>query len=132
MIAIAEGRPRDAIREFWRSDSLPDGPASSCDICTLANVARAYDKAGMSDSAIAVMERFSASAYPDRLFLDAVYRPAFTRRLGELYEAKGDRQNAVRNYQMFVELWKNADAELQPQVADVRRRLARLTVSERN
>jgi len=49
-----------------------------------------------------------------------------------LYEAKGDRQNAVRNYQMFVELWKNADAELQPQVADVRRRLARLTVSERN
>ena len=132
MIAIAEGRPRDAIREFWRSDSLPDGPASSCDICTLANVARAYDKAGMSDSAIAVMERFSASPYPDRLFLDAVYRPAFTRRLGELYEAKGDRQNAVRNYQMFVELWKNADAELQPQVADVRRRLARLTVSERN
>jgi hypothetical protein len=27
---------------------------------------------------------------------------------------------------MFVDLWKNADPELQPQVAEVRKRLARL------
>jgi hypothetical protein len=27
---------------------------------------------------------------------------------------------------MFVDLWKNADADVQPEVADVRQRLARL------
>jgi len=30
-----------------------------------------------------------------------------------------------------VNLWKNADAELQPRVAEVRRRLARLSDTER-
>ena len=46
--------------------------------------------------------------------------------LGELYEARGDRENAVAHYNEFVEMWKDADPELQPQVADVRERIARL------
>ena len=35
-------------------------------------------------------------------------------------------QRAATNYMAFLALWKNADAELQPQVQDVQRRLARL------
>ncbi|HXY69493.1 MAG TPA: hypothetical protein VEH62_08590, partial [Gemmatimonadales bacterium] len=48
------------------------------------------------------------------------------RRLGELYEAKGDRARALDYYGRFVDLWKNADPELQPAVREVRQRLSRL------
>jgi hypothetical protein len=48
------------------------------------------------------------------------------KRLGELYEAKGDRKHAAEYYGHFVELWKDADPELQPGIKEVRARLARL------
>ena len=48
------------------------------------------------------------------------------RRLGELHEAQGRRDRAIHYYARFVELWNTADPELQPQVADVRRRISRL------
>jgi hypothetical protein len=51
------------------------------------------------------------------------------KRLGELHEARGAREKAVEYYNSFVELWANADEELQGQVSDVRNRIARL-VSE--
>jgi DNA-binding SARP family transcriptional activator len=50
----------------------------------------------------------------------------YLRRLGELYEQKGNRVKAIEYYNRFVELWKNADPELQPQVADIRARVVRL------
>ena len=43
-----------------------------------------------------------------------------------MYEAKGDVQREATNYRAFLALWKNADPELQPQVQEVQRRLARL------
>ena len=52
--------------------------------------------------------------------------PRAYRRLGELYEAKGDTKRAIQRYSDFVELWKNADPALQPLVKDVRERMARL------
>ncbi len=48
------------------------------------------------------------------------------KRVGELYEERNDRDKAVVYYNRFVELWQNADEELQPQVRDVRARIARL------
>ena len=56
--------------------------------------------------------------------------PFALRRLGELYEARGDRDQAVEYYQRFIDLWRDADAELQPQVDDARQRLVAL-VGER-
>ena len=50
--------------------------------------------------------------------------------LGELYEAKGDITNAIKHYQAFVTLWKDADPELQPQVTDIKARIARLRAAE--
>jgi len=49
------------------------------------------------------------------------------RRLGELYEARGDRERAREYYGRFVDLWKGADPELQPQVRDIKRRIGELT-----
>ncbi|HEX9581573.1 MAG TPA: tetratricopeptide repeat protein, partial [Gemmatimonadales bacterium] len=53
-----------------------------------------------------------------------------SRRLAELYDQLGRREKAIEYYDKFVELWKDADPELQPVVRDVRGRLARL-VGER-
>ena len=129
-IAIAERRPRDAIVEIRQADSLPDGPSNDCARCTYAALGRAFDLAGMSDSARFWFERYLETPFwrrteprGDPQYLAGVYK-----RLGELYEAQGDKQKAASYYTKFVELWKNADPELQPKVAEVRRALARLDV----
>jgi len=125
-IAIAEKKPLDAVREYWQADSLPDGPSSDCSICLLPSIGRAYDLASMPDSAISIWERYIATPYTSRIGQDASYLAGVRKRLGELYEAKGDNQRAATHYLAFIELWKNADPVLQPQVAEVRKRLAHL------
>ena len=53
--------------------------------------------------------------------------PRAIRRVGELYEQKGDRAKAAEWYQKFVDLWRDADPELQPSVAEVKQRLAQMS-----
>ena len=88
------------------------------------------DRANAADSAIVYFERFFSTPQLNRLALDAQYGAGLHKRLGELYEAKRDRVNAASHYQKFVDLWKNADPDLQPKVAEVRKRLARLSDTE--
>ena len=125
-IALAEKRPLDAVREFWKSDSLPDGPDGDCYFCKDVLVARAFDAANAPDSAIAHFERFIVAKYPGRLGVDNEFLAPTHQRLGELYESKGDNQRAASHYLTFIDLWRNADPVLQPRVDDARRRLARL------
>ena len=130
-IALAEGRPRDALREFRRADRLPDGPVHLNALGFHADVGRAFDKAGMVDSAIATFEQYLGTPQLNRLSHDAVYLAHILQRLGALYEARGDLAKAVGSYERFVELWRNADPELQPRVVAARRRLESLRSSER-
>jgi hypothetical protein len=44
-------------------------------------------------------------------------------RLGELYEAGGDARKAADVRGRLLALWRRADAELQPVLADVRTRV---------
>jgi tetratricopeptide (TPR) repeat protein len=125
-ILLAEKKPLEAVKEIWRSDSLPDGPSSSCSFCIHADLGRAFDQANMPDSAIAHWEIFVNAKYLGRESLDGSYLAGIRKRLGELYEAKGDTQRAASNYTAFVTLWKNADPELQPKVQEVQRKLAHL------
>jgi tetratricopeptide (TPR) repeat protein len=127
---LAENKPREALKSFWASDSLADGPADDCAACTAFVVGLAYDRANQPDSAIAEYQRFlttpggpTGQRNGDNLAL--AYKS-----LGRLYEDKGDRGNAATYYSKFVDLWKNADADLQPQVADVKKRLAHLKDTE--
>jgi len=126
-IALAEHRPRDALREFVRGDTAADGQPTPCAICFPLAAARAYDAAGNSDSAIAMYERYEAVPARDpNITGDPWFRPLAYKRLGELYENKGDTTRAATNYRQFVSLWKDADPDLQPVVSDARRRLAKL------
>ena len=120
-IALAERRFADAQREFRAADSR------GCPICNMPMLGRAYDVAGNPDSAIAVFERFLVTPTMERSGVDGPFRPVVHKRLGELYEAKGQREKALEHYRAFLELWKDADPELQPRVTDARQRVAALT-----
>jgi tetratricopeptide (TPR) repeat protein len=138
-IATVEKRPLDAVREFRAGDMRPDGPAADCISCLPVSIARAFDEAGATDSAIVWYERYLAVPRAARMALlsptgsgvefhtqDALHLARTYERLGALYETKGDRARALASYRSFVDLWKDADPELQPEVAEARRHIARL------
>jgi tetratricopeptide (TPR) repeat protein len=134
-IALADGKPQDALVEFRRSDVGYDGaPANECAACLPFDLARAYDAAGKPDSAALFFEQYLATPYWDKLSvgMDPIHVPAIRERLAQLYESMGKTDKAVENYRAFIELWKNADPNLQPRVADARKRLARLTPVEKS
>ena len=124
-IAMAEQRWADAVASYRKAD------VSMCRICALPDLARAYDLGGKPDSAIAVFERYVTSPDILRSGVDPVYLAGARKRLGELYDARGDAANAATHFAAFVELWKNADAELQPKVREARARLEALRAKEK-
>lgn len=120
-IALARGRLDEAIAAFRRSDT------GYCEICPLTGLGAAYDRAGQPDSAIAVYTRYVETPFPDRYAsyaypLGPVLGPVLER-LGQLHEERGDLQEASRFYAQFVELWADADEELQPRVRAAQGRL---------
>jgi tetratricopeptide (TPR) repeat protein len=118
---MASGKPGDAIPLFREAERA----YFSCDRCAMINLARAFDLAGQRDSAIAYFQRFVDTPHTF-LFEDQDYLAGSYKRLGELYEAAGDLAKAASNLEKFVELWKDADPELQPKVRDARERLTRI------
>jgi tetratricopeptide (TPR) repeat protein len=126
IILRAEGKYDEALRMMWRADTTYDGPNGSCAMCVYDDVGITWDRAGNADSAITWLERYMTTPNLNRLGNDASQRAPLHRRLGELYESKGDAANAARHYREFIRLWERADAPLQPKVAEVRRRLSRL------
>ncbi len=122
-LAEAEGRIADAASAYreWHEQS------GACIACGLFDLARLADRAGQADSALGLYDRaINAHAFR-QLLLDPFQLPPALKRSGELYEAKGDRTRAAERYRRFVDLWKDADPELQPGVREVRLRLARLS-----
>jgi len=122
LLAEADHRPEQAELHYrnWYAGSGDCGP---CGLFELANVA---DQAGRTDSALALYDRGIALPSMTRYRYDSYRLPAALKRAGELYEAKGDRAKASDRYRRFVDLWKDADPELQPGVREVRARIARL------
>ena len=132
-IALASGKPREALDEFRRGDVGFDGaPANECAPCLSFDLARAYDAASKPDSAVVMFERYLSTPLWNKAEaeFDGIRLPAIRERLGQLYEGLGNVAKASENYRAFIALWKNADPELQPRVADAKRRLARLTQPE--
>jgi hypothetical protein len=92
-------------------------------------LAFAFDASNVPDSAIFYMQQALTVFDPNRMtdIRDPFMIPVFNRRLGELYEAKGDRVKAVEHYRKVIDLWKNADPELQVIVNELKARVRRLT-----
>ncbi|HET8625673.1 MAG TPA: tetratricopeptide repeat protein, partial [Gemmatimonadales bacterium] len=121
-LALADGRLEDAANAF-RAISAE---FAVCNMCGQYDLGRVFDRMGAPDSARAAYERAANSPNFFRVMGDAFGLAPSYKRLGELYEAKGDRKRAADYYGKLVDLWKDADAELQPAVTEIRQRLARL------
>jgi tetratricopeptide (TPR) repeat protein len=121
-IAFARGRYAEAVSDFHATHQ-----ENLCATCGLFELAQTYAKLAQPDSARAYYERYLSTGGTFRVFSDASYLAATYQRLGELYEAKGDRTKAREYYEKLVALWKEADPELQPIVKDAKEREARLS-----
>jgi tetratricopeptide (TPR) repeat protein len=126
VVTLSEGHAEAAIHEIEAGIAL-----DPCLYCALADLGRAFTAAGQPDSAIAAYERYLTLHSPDKIDNDNAELPVMYRQLGELYEKKGDRSKALDYYGRFVELWRDADPDLQPQVAEIRQRMAGLASEER-
>lgn len=121
ILALAEGRVDDAISELRAID------VGACTICVLPLLGQAYDQAGATDSVVAIYERYVTTPWLTRLDAgDWFALASIYERLGGLYELRGDTAKAALYYGRFVELWEDADPDLQPRVEVARRALERL------
>jgi tetratricopeptide (TPR) repeat protein len=122
--ALVEGQPREALGELeiWRT-----GIEDDCRTCGLPDIGRAYEMAGQPDSALAAYERFIATPWVEGLDWDALFLAHVYERLARLYEERGDRERAIDLHNALIELWRDADPELQPRVEAARQAIERLS-----
>lgn len=131
-IAMARGNAAAAVDKFRIATTRIDQDRTICPACALEAMARAFDAAHFSDSARTYLERYLAIPVDIRMSTytnwetDATRLAAVRKRLGELYDARGERTKAIAQYQAFVDQWADADPELQPTVASVRKRIEEL------
>ena len=132
-IALAERRWADAVREFRAADRLPDGPVDACQVCLTQRLVITFAEANMPDSALVEYERYRRTPFGQRQLVgpDLFLGPRVTEAMAKIYDAKGDTVKAVQHYRWYVELFKKADPELQPRVAEAQQRLKKLTPVER-
>ncbi|MGD8495957.1 MAG: tetratricopeptide repeat protein [Gemmatimonadales bacterium] len=83
----------------------------------------AFEGLGLADSVIARYETWLGRRALQRLHADNRILPRAYERLGQLYEERGELEKAAVYYAKFVELWENADPDLQPRVKAARSRL---------
>jgi tetratricopeptide (TPR) repeat protein len=119
MVALAEGRPEEAVDLF--REEVSTWP--SCRLCGPARLGLAWDSAGVADSTIAYYESYLVTSDYGRLWFDAHYLANILERLGQLYDERGDQEKAAEYHAKFVELWQEADPELQPRVQAAQQRL---------
>jgi len=117
LIAGEEERLDEAIAAFRRADRL------RCQLCGLSELARTYDRAGSADSALALYERWIETPAPFRLMTGYRLQGPTLERMAGLFDERGDLESAAKYYAMFVDLWADADEELQPRVRAAQTRL---------
>lgn len=129
-IAIAAGAPERAIELLDEADI---GCVFGVDFMALAFVrGRAYEALGQPDSAVAAYERWLVPPHVESAIpWEVVARFDVLKRVGRLYEIRGDSAQAAIYYARAADLWNDADPELQPRVRRLRERAAALVGRDR-
>ena len=124
MVALGDGRFADAVTALQRAETDFNSFYPEFGTRLLSwDMARAFDRAGMADSAISRYEM--SLSFGDLLEIrrQAGEYPITLTRLAERYDEIGDLEQAAGYYGRFVELWADADPDLQPRVEAARARL---------
>jgi hypothetical protein len=129
MTEFAAGASGAALAALERLDS----PAPwRCLPCVYFDLGLVRDASDDRDGAIADYERYVTTDWDSKLFPGHYAIPHALERLGQLYDARAresappspdDIARAAEYYGRFVELWAEADEELQPRVRAAQARL---------
>jgi eukaryotic-like serine/threonine-protein kinase len=121
-VPLHRGDPEEAIRII--ESIRTDGP---CHGCYAKRMGLALLEAGRPDEAVAEWEE--ALAWRDRVHASDWHLGQnlwILQRIGPVYEALGETEKALDHYRRMVDLWADADPELQPRVLEWRERVAAL------
>jgi tetratricopeptide (TPR) repeat protein len=124
--AASGGRPAEALRhlESIRAHSFYQlAMASPFDGLVRERYARGVtlQELGRGDEALGWLAHLAEVGVAELAFL-----PAATLRRAEIHESLGRNTDAAREYAAFVQMWENADPELQPVVEAARTAMLRL------
>ena len=125
LVLESEGKLPEAVEAYRDAGRLYS--TMQCRQCADFYVGRVLDRMNQPDSALAAYVRAVNTPGLGRNTGEAAVLGPALRRMGELYEARGDREGAKEYYGRFVALWRDADNDLQPGVQEVRARLAQLS-----
>lgn len=126
-VSFGEGRFTDAVAALLQAEADYNSFYPEFGTRLLSwDLARAYDRAGMPDSAISRYDRSLGFGDVLQGVRQAREHPITLVRLAELYDERGDLERAAGHYGRFVELWADADPDLEPRVEAARARLAEI------
>lgn len=121
-ISVAEGRLQDAISHF---EHLEERPTLQNQLDRLFALGLIHDRMDNAKTSIKHYEQLVNQPFKgwDRA---GWYQPRSLERLGQLHEEQGNIQKAAEYYKRFIQLWEEADPQLQPRVEAVRETLQQL------
>jgi serine/threonine-protein kinase len=114
---------RDTATAIGRFEALPD---SLCPLCYIHHLtlARLYSATRADRKAAQLLDRWlMVLLTPSEVF--------WTLERARVAERLGDREKASRDYQYVVAVWRHAEPDLQPYVAEAREGLSRLAAEPR-
>ena len=124
-IELARNSTPKALEYLERAvRSLPYGPFEK-DAWFIDTLAEAYLRAGDLEKAREQYENIAALTSGRLVGYGDIYARSFYA-LGRIHEKLGDKAKARENFRKFLDLWKNADADL-PEPAEAKKRLASLS-----
>jgi len=132
-LALALDQPRESL-DLLTASEIPCTFNSTVDLridhrLRLVLAGRAYEALERPDSAITAYQAYFTdppTSYP--VTLDAVFRFDTLERLARLREVHGDSTAAATFYARAADLWREADADLQPRVRTDREKADALRV----
>jgi eukaryotic-like serine/threonine-protein kinase len=137
-IALAQGDPQKAAAAFsageprgkmWLHLNTLHTPLLANNLPFRDGIARAAKARGDLPEAIRIY-RHLLTVGPKQKWT-AMYEPRYVLEIARLLEQSGDLSGALKEYERFLEFWKDADSDL-PELAESKRAVARLRSSSPN
>jgi len=124
LLAYARGDLEASLTTFVRAAEVRKG------FWPRYTLAKTYMELNRPNEAIPILEaalsRYDGAWLPEQRLSNPIVAVKAYYLLGLAYEKSGSSDKAIANYEEFLEIWRNADKELQLEVADARQRLNRL------
>jgi DNA-binding SARP family transcriptional activator len=124
-LLLTAGRPVEALAELEGAGWERTARLSVAEVSDRFLRAELLHQLGRDDEAIGWYRSIA-----ERASYELMYVAPAERQLGAIYAARGNRAAAREHYGRFIDLWRNADPELQPVVAEAERALAAVDAAE--